>query len=89
MQEHRQRHELLAHAARDQIGAARQLDDVELAPVHEAVMAGVAVHVGEERQLDAVRLDDAFLQRPDDLVVAAGDGELELLGHGSLALHNV
>src|SRR5262249_7317670 len=59
----------------------RHLGDVEFAPAQKAPVPRRGRHVGEHRELDAFRADDALLEGAHDLVVAASEGQLELSGH--------
>ena len=82
MQEYRQRGDRLPLVLGHHIGGGRGLGHVEVAVADEAPVAGRRVHLGQHREIDAVRLDLAFLQGADDLVVAAGERERNFLGHG-------
>jgi hypothetical protein len=66
--------------ARDEIGRARHLGDVELLIAQEAPMARRRIHLGQDREIDPVCLDRALFQGTDDLVIAAGEGEGNVLG---------
>ena len=78
VQEHRDRGERLALVADHEIGADILLADVEFVLAAHAPMALARAHVGEEDEIEAVGLDRAFLERHDDVVVAAGDGQSQL-----------
>ena len=43
----------------------------------------VEVHLGQDREFDAVRLDGAFNQGTDDLVIAAGERQGNAFRHGT------
>ena len=73
MQEDRQRAERQALVARDDVGRARDLGDVEIAVAQEAPVPRRRIHRGQNGEVDAVGLDRALLQRAHDLVVAAGE----------------
>jgi hypothetical protein len=71
--------------ARRDVARARDLGDVELAPAQEPPVPRRRRHVGQHRELNPFRTHDAFLQGAHDLVVAAGEGQLELSGHVGLS----
>ena len=78
VQKHRNGGERLAAVARHEIAADIDLADVELGLARHAPMALARAHAGEHDELDAVGLDRAVGERAHDLVVAAGDGQLQL-----------
>src|SRR5688572_18010158 len=78
--EHRDSSEFVPLVDGDEIGADVFFADVELGLAGEPPMPLARTHVREEDQLDAGALDQPFLERAHDVVVAAGDGQLKL-GH--------
>ena len=81
VQEHRDRVERHVLVAGDDVGRARNLGDVELAIAQEPPVPRGGIGRGDHRQLDAVGLHGAFLQRANDLVVATAERELHLVRH--------
>ena len=65
---------------------ARHLGEIELAAAQEPPVPRRRSHIGQHRELDPFRAYDAFLQGAHDLVIAAGEGELESARHLSLSL---
>ena len=76
--EHRDRRQIVALVDGDEIGADVLLADVEFVLAGEPPVPLARAHVGEEDELDAVGLDQPFLERARDVVIAAGDGEFQL-----------
>ena len=83
MQEHRDAADRVALVAGDEIGADILLADVELGLAREPPVPLARAHVGEEDEVEPVGLDRPFLERADDVVVAAGDGQLQLCHRSS------
>src|SRR5215831_14045730 len=65
---------------------ARHLSEIELAAAQEPPVPRRRSHIGEHRELDPLRAYAAFLQGAHNLVIAAGEGELESARHLSLSL---
>ena len=82
VQEHRDRGDRHALVAGHDVGGARCLGHVEIALADEAPVPRRRIHVGQDGQVDAVRLDLALLEGAHDLVVAAGEGDRDFAGHG-------
>src|SRR4029077_14696889 len=61
---------------RRHVARARRLRDVELAAAQDQPVPRRRAHVGQYRELDPFRADDAFLQGTHDLVVTTSEGKL-------------
>ena len=70
----------VALVAGDEIGADVLLADVELGLARQPPVPLARAHVGEEDELEPGGLDQPFLERADDVVVAGGDRQSQL-GH--------
>ena len=46
-------------------------------------MARAGIHAREDVQLNAIGLNNAFLQGPDDFIITTGQSEFQFLRHGS------
>src|SRR5262245_28166171 len=80
MQEYRDSADRMVLIAGDEIGADILLADIELGLACESPVPLARARVGEEDQLETGRLDQSFLERADNVVVAGGDGQSQL-GH--------
>src|SRR4026207_1946536 len=61
----------------------RQFSDIELAIANHPPVADIRGHVGQNRQIDSVRLNGSFLERADALIVAASQREVHFLTHAA------
>src|SRR5215467_8255059 len=89
MQKDRQRGDGLALVPGDDVGGGRGLGHVEVAVADETPVPRGRIHLGQYGQVDAVGRDFALLERADDLVVPASEGERNLLGHVGLSLGSI
>src|SRR5215217_4589156 len=78
MQEHRDAGDRVALLARYEIGADVFLADIEFRFPRQPPMPFARSHVGEKDELKSGGLDQAFLQRANDVVVTGRDRQSEL-----------
>src|SRR5262245_3409915 len=71
---------------RRHVTRARHLGEIELAAAQKPPVPRRRSHIGQHREVDPLRAYAAFLQGAHDLVIAAGEGELESARHLSLSL---
>src|SRR5208282_6577854 len=77
----RYRSEREALIERREISGAGDFGNIEFAIAQEPPMARGGIHIGQDREVDPVGSNDAFLQGADDLVVAAGECQRNISGH--------
>ena len=76
MEKHRDGDERQAVIFGDHVVRHREFGDVELPVAQHARMAHLRGHIGQYRELDAVRLNDAFFQCANALVIAGGECQM-------------
>src|SRR5476651_298127 len=86
VQENRQRGERKAVVARDDVRRAGSFGHVEIAIADETPVPGGRIHVGENGEVYAVRLDRPLLQRTRDFVIAAGERQRNFFRHVGLVI---
>ena len=78
MQKHRNALEGMARVLGEDEGGGGDLRHIELPVAQEPPVTGAGVDVGQDRQVDPVRLHCSVFQRAHDLVVAAGQCEMNV-----------
>jgi hypothetical protein len=71
------------------IGRSGCLGDVELPVAKEPPMTSRGIHLGQYGEIDSVWFNGSLLERPDDLVVAAGKSERKFFCHVMIPLPKV
>src|SRR5262249_46570335 len=78
MQEHRDGGDRMVLIAGDEIGAGVLLADVEFGFAREPPMSLTRAHIGQKDELEAGGLDQPFLERAENVVLAGGEGHSRL-----------